>query len=53
MQVVGSIVGGRADLQEMLQFCAVSGVKPQCETMPLSRINEAVAKMLANKARYR
>ncbi|KAG1672124.1 hypothetical protein FOA52_001712 [Chlamydomonas sp. UWO 241] len=52
-QVVGSIVGGRNDMQEMLDFAAVKGIKPQCETMPMSNINEAIEKMMANKARYR
>jgi len=53
MQVTGSIVGGRDDVKEMLQFCAVHGIKPLIETMPLSQINEAMDRVVANKARYR
>lgn len=52
-QVVGSIVGGRRDMIEMLQFASVKGIKPQCETMPLSKVNEAIDRVKANKARYR
>mmetsp|Transcript_44783 Transcript_44783/g.85640 ORF Transcript_44783/g.85640 Transcript_44783/m.85640 type:complete len:338 (-) Transcript_44783:178-1191(-) len=51
--VTGSIVGGRDDVKEMLQFCAVHGIKPLIETMPLSQINEAMDRVVANKARYR
>ena len=43
----------RADVQEMLEFCAVKDIRPQCETMPLSRVNEAVQRVRDNQARYR
>ncbi len=36
--VVGSIVGGRADMQEMLNFSAVHNVKPLLELWPLSKV---------------
>lgn len=52
-KVVGSIVGGSADMQEMLQFAAVKGIKPKCQTMPLSQVNQAIEKLLRNEARYR
>eukprot|EP00238_Polyblepharides_amylifera_P014326 CAMPEP_0196586898 /NCGR_PEP_ID=MMETSP1081-20130531/55877_1 /TAXON_ID=36882 /ORGANISM="Pyramimonas amylifera, Strain CCMP720" /LENGTH=338 /DNA_ID=CAMNT_0041908919 /DNA_START=125 /DNA_END=1141 /DNA_ORIENTATION=- len=52
-KVVGSIVGGRKDMIEMLELAAVKQIKPTCETMPLSQVNEAMAKVEANKARYR
>ncbi|KAG2501505.1 hypothetical protein HYH03_000013 [Edaphochlamys debaryana] len=52
-RVVGSIVGGRADMQEMLDFCGVHGVRPMVETMPLSKVNEAMQYVLDGKARYR
>lgn len=51
--VVGSIVGGRYMMQEMLEFAAVNQIKPMVETMPLSQINEAMDKVAANQARYR
>jgi alcohol/geraniol dehydrogenase (NADP+) len=36
--MAGSIVGGRADMQEMLQFAADKGVQPMVETMKLSQV---------------
>ncbi|KAG2485934.1 hypothetical protein HYH03_015378 [Edaphochlamys debaryana] len=52
-RVVGSIVGGRADMQEMLNFSAVHGVKPLLELMPMSKVNEAMQRVAEGKARYR
>ncbi|GAB4299304.1 MAG: NAD(P)-dependent alcohol dehydrogenase [Oscillatoriaceae cyanobacterium] len=51
--VVGSVVGGRHFMREMLEFAAVNQIKPMIETVPLSQINEAMDKVAANKARYR
>ncbi len=51
--VVGSVVGGRRFMQEMLDFAAINQIKPLVETMPLSKVNEAMDKVAANKARYR
>jgi uncharacterized zinc-type alcohol dehydrogenase-like protein len=51
--VAGSIVGGRRFMREMLDFAAVHNITPLVETMPLTQINEAMDKVLANKARYR
>jgi len=52
-KLAGSIVGGRADMQEMLDFAAATGVKPKVELMPLSKVNEAMDRVQAGKARYR
>ncbi|GBF94986.1 alcohol dehydrogenase [Raphidocelis subcapitata] len=49
----GSIVGGRADMQEMLNFAAAKGIKPLIETYKLTQINEAAARVATGKARYR
>ncbi len=51
--VVGSVVGGRRFMQEMLDFAAINQIKPLMETMALSQVNEAMDKVLAGKARYR
>jgi uncharacterized zinc-type alcohol dehydrogenase-like protein len=51
--LVGSIVGGRRFMEEMLNFAAINQIKPRVETMPLSQINEAMDKVAANQARYR
>ncbi|MGD1717100.1 hypothetical protein [Dapis sp. BLCC M172] len=50
---MGSVVGGRRFMTEMLEFAAIHQIKPMIETMPISQINEAMDKVLANKARYR
>ena len=51
--VVGSVVGGRRFMQEMLDFAAINQIKPMIQTMPLSKVNEAMDLVLAGKARYR
>lgn len=51
--VVGSAVGGRRFMREMLEFAAINQIKPMIETMPLSQVNEAMDKVAANQARYR
>ncbi len=34
-------------------FAAINQIKPLLETMPLSQVNEAMERVLANKTRYR
>ncbi len=51
--VVGSVVGGRRFMQEMLDFAAINQIKPMIETMSLSQVSEAMDQVAANKARYR
>lgn len=48
-KVMGSVVGGRKDMNEMLEFAAMADIKPMCETMPLSKVNEAITRMKDNK----
>jgi alcohol/geraniol dehydrogenase (NADP+) len=49
----GSAIGNRSTIAEMLEFAARNGVTAQTEVMPMSRVNEALDKVRANKARYR
>jgi uncharacterized zinc-type alcohol dehydrogenase-like protein len=51
--MAGSIVGGRADMQEMLEFCADKDIAPMVQTMKLSQLNEALELLKAGKPRYR
>ncbi|KAF8056340.1 adhA [Scenedesmus sp. PABB004] len=51
--LAGSIVGGRADMQEMLSLCAAKGIAPMVQVMKLSQLNEALAALKAGKPRYR
>lgn len=51
--IVGSIVGGRQEMRKMLNIAMIGGVKPLIETMPLTKLNEAMEKVSQGKARYR
>lgn len=51
--ISGTIIGGRAGIRKMLAFAARHGVRAQAEVLPLDRVNEAVARVRANQARYR
>lgn len=38
LQLVGSVVGGRRDMVECLEFAAAKQILPMCETMPLLQV---------------
>ncbi|GAB3845191.1 NAD(P)-dependent alcohol dehydrogenase [Nesterenkonia populi] len=52
-KVAGSLIGGIAETQEMLDFCAQHGITPEVEIIDASQINEAWEKVLSSKVRYR
>jgi len=49
----GSLIGGIAETQEMLDFCAEHGVAAEVEVIPVDAINEAYERMLKGDVRYR
>ena len=49
----GSNIGGIAETQEMLNFCAEHGVTPEIEVIEPDYINEAYERVLASDVRYR
>ena len=49
----GSMIGGIAETQEMLDFCAEHGIASEIELIPASQINEAYERVLASDVRYR
>ena len=51
--VSGSPAGSPVVIETMLDFAARHGVAPQTEHFPMSRINEAFARLASGKARYR
>ncbi|MFI6479141.1 NAD(P)-dependent alcohol dehydrogenase [Nonomuraea sp. NPDC050663] len=51
--VAGSNIGGIAETQEMLDFCAAHGFGADIETIPAGKINEAYERVLASDVRYR
>ncbi|MFT4158089.1 MAG: NAD(P)-dependent alcohol dehydrogenase [Microbacterium sp.] len=51
--ISGSNIGGIAETQEMLDFCAEHGVAAEIEVIPASEINQAYDRVLASDVRYR
>ncbi len=49
----GSLIGGIAETQEMLNFCAEHGATPEIEVIEPDYINEAYERVLASDVRYR
>ena len=49
----GSNIGGIAETQEMLDFCAEHGIAPEIEITTADQVNEAWARVLASDVRYR
>jgi len=51
--LAGSMIGGIAETQEMLEFCAEHDVRPEIEVIQPDYINEAYERVLASDVRYR
>jgi len=51
--LAGSLIGGIAETQEMLDFCAERGIVSDIETIPMSAINDAYERMLKSDVKYR
>lgn len=51
--VAGSMMGGLAETQEMIDFCAARGVASDVEVIPIQQVNQAYERMLKNDVRYR
>jgi alcohol dehydrogenase (NADP+) len=49
----GSNIGGIAETQEMLNFCAEHNVTPEIEVIEPDYVNEAYERVLASDVRYR
>lgn len=49
----GSSIGGIAETQEMLDFCAKHHLAADIELIPIQRINEAYERMLRSDVKYR
>lgn len=49
----GSMIGGIAETQEMLDFCAEHGFGAEIELIEADQINEAYERVLASDVRYR
>jgi uncharacterized zinc-type alcohol dehydrogenase-like protein len=51
--VAGSMIGGIAETQEMLDFCGKHGIVSDVEMIPIQDINKAYERMLKSDVRYR
>src|SRR5450830_1731199 len=51
--IAGSLIGGIAETQEMLDFCAAKGIVADIELIPAQQINTAYARMLKSDVKYR
>jgi alcohol dehydrogenase (NADP+) len=47
------LIGGIAETQEMLDFCAKHGIKAEIEMIPIQDINQAYERMLKSDVKYR
>ncbi|KUI43746.1 alcohol dehydrogenase [Mycobacterium sp. IS-1590] len=52
-RLAGSLIGGIAETQEMLDFCAEHAVRPEIEVITPDYINEAYERVVASDVRYR
>ncbi len=52
-QLTGSLIGGVAETQEMLDFCAEHGITSDIEMIRMDQINEAYERMLKQDVKYR
>jgi uncharacterized zinc-type alcohol dehydrogenase-like protein len=51
--IAGSLIGGIAETQEMLDFCAEKGIVSDIEMIAIQQIDEAYDRMLKSDVRYR
>ncbi len=49
----GSLIGGIAETQEMLDFCGKHGITSDVEVVPIQKINEAYERLLRSDVKYR
>ncbi|WP_306205017.1 NAD(P)-dependent alcohol dehydrogenase [Actinoplanes sp. RD1] len=49
----GSSIGGIAETQEMLDFCAERGIAPEVELIGADAVNEAYERVVSSDVRYR
>ncbi|BBH52268.1 NAD(P)-dependent alcohol dehydrogenase [Fluviispira sanaruensis] len=52
-QLAGSLIGGIAETQEMLDFCSKHNVTPEIEIIEMNKINEAYERIIKGDVRYR
>jgi uncharacterized zinc-type alcohol dehydrogenase-like protein len=51
--ISGSLIGGMAETQEMIDFCARHGIASDVEVVPIQKVNEAWERLAKNDVKYR
>ena len=51
--IIGSMIGGTVETQEMLDFCAEKNLVSDVEVIPMQKINEAYERLLKSDVKYR
>ena len=51
--LAGSIIGGIAQTQEMLDYCAEHNIVSDIELIPIQQVNEAYERVLASDVKFR
>jgi alcohol dehydrogenase (NADP+) len=49
----GSLIGGIAETQEMLDFCGMHNITSDVEVIPIQKLNEAYERLLKSDVKYR
>jgi uncharacterized zinc-type alcohol dehydrogenase-like protein len=49
----GSMIGGIAETQEMLDFCGKHNLTSDVEVIPIQKVNEAYERLLKSDVKYR
>src|SRR5271163_1335998 len=49
----GSIIGGIAETQDMLDFCGKNNITADVEVIPIQKVNEAYERLLKSDVKYR
>lgn len=52
-KLMGSLIGGIAETQELLDFCAARQIVPEVEVIAVQQVNEAFTRMQRSDVRYR
>ena len=52
-RVAGSLIGGIAETQEVLDFCAKHDIYPECEMISIDQINDAFTRLAQGDMAHR
>ena len=52
-KLAGSVIGGIAETQEMLDFCGERKITADVEVIPIQKVNEAYERLLKSDVKYR